>query len=1149
MASMMNIRGTTTPAFTIGKRGATIYQGTAAPTGGEDGDIYIRHGIDAGFYQKLNGVWILQQGASENLSDVAALTLTGDSFLGSDGTAIIQRTLAETKTLLGLGTAASYQVGTGNGQIPVLGVDGRLSPSLIPEIAISTVSVVANDAERDALTVQQGDMAVVTGSGQNYVWSGSAWIELTRPQAVTSVAGKTGNVTLSMSDILGVLSVAAGGTGLSSYTAGDLLYADGVDTLSALPIGTDGQVLRVMSGSPAWDTLQAAEVSFEPHIDQRLTSTTVQAAILELADERSYTHVSTVNPTSENDAMDTAAIGVKFRLGDAWLNTSTGKFYFCGNVATGAAQWYAATQSGITTVSQDTAPTLGGDLNVSTFRITSTGSNDIQIVPTGSGKIILGNSIFPTTIGGAGQVLKADGLGSLVWAGDAGEANTYSSLGTVTDGVEIIGVKNGVDLPFRRMIGSGIINVTTTDNSVVISATNDLIGANTGDGMGIYRNRDGSTLNFKSVKNGSNITITDSADAITVSVSGLGSAAYTESNAYATAAQGLAADTALQALSDDATPTLAGALNVQTFAITTTTTDGDIRLAPNGTGKVDIQSDANVSGRVTATALTLSDASSVNKSLTWSDYHQSMVVGSADGDVLIGNTAKWRVRNTTGAALSAGQIVGIQAADSGQLTVTTGSTARQYGMVLSTIPDQSSGFIQTVGYHTLDTTGTVQSETWQVGETLYWSGGKLTTVEPSYPKIRVGIILSVGAAGVIGLNVQRDAMLDEIADVSIVTPSNGQALVYTDGEWKNAVIDTATTFQALTDTAPYTVADAAKAVVVNATGTGMVYQALAAVAVSGSYLDLADLPTTIGQLNDLSDVTISTAAAGEILQYTGAGWENRRLSVLSKDQSSMTIAETSATIAVEGKTLAVFDAEADTSGSHIIIGNGGGAVTMTAANTGGTGDVDIILTPQESGRVVFGGTGDAILTGDPGENLIISAGGNVTTTAAGTIEIKGGTATSDNADGGNVIIKAGTGNGSGADGRVEIGDTVWPTGTGSSGQAITTDGAGNLSYTTIKSDVLPVTVISSASTHTALASECVIIRAVAGPLAVTLPDGQGLPVGKLFTVKDGNGLAATHMISIYPHAGQTIDGLSGIGIAVEWESVTVVWTGSGWAII
>jgi hypothetical protein len=49
----------------------------------------------------------------------------------------------------------------------------------------------------------------------------------------------------------------AGGTGLSSYTTGDILYSSATNTLAKLAIGTTGQVLTVAGGIPTW----AANVS------------------------------------------------------------------------------------------------------------------------------------------------------------------------------------------------------------------------------------------------------------------------------------------------------------------------------------------------------------------------------------------------------------------------------------------------------------------------------------------------------------------------------------------------------------------------------------------------------------------------------------------------------------------------------------------------------------------------------------------------------------------------------------------------------------------------------------------------------------------------------------------------------------------------
>ncbi len=53
-----------------------------------------------------------------------------------------------------------------------------------------------------------------------------------------------------------------GGTGQTTYTTGDTLYASATNVLSKLAIGTTGQVLTVSSGIPAWATPAATTVTY-----------------------------------------------------------------------------------------------------------------------------------------------------------------------------------------------------------------------------------------------------------------------------------------------------------------------------------------------------------------------------------------------------------------------------------------------------------------------------------------------------------------------------------------------------------------------------------------------------------------------------------------------------------------------------------------------------------------------------------------------------------------------------------------------------------------------------------------------------------------------------------------------------------------------
>src|SRR5690606_22294447 len=54
-------------------------------------------------------------------------------------------------------------------------------------------------------------------------------------------------------NLINALPETSGGTGLNTYSEGDLLFASAIDTLNKLPIGNEGEVLTVVSGLPSWE--------------------------------------------------------------------------------------------------------------------------------------------------------------------------------------------------------------------------------------------------------------------------------------------------------------------------------------------------------------------------------------------------------------------------------------------------------------------------------------------------------------------------------------------------------------------------------------------------------------------------------------------------------------------------------------------------------------------------------------------------------------------------------------------------------------------------------------------------------------------------------------------------------------------------------
>jgi hypothetical protein len=72
--------------------------------------------------------------------------------------------------------------------------------------------------------------------------------------------------------------------------------------------------------------------------------------------------------------------------------------------------------NGIASVSEDPNPILGGDLDVFTYKITSSSNRNVWISPQGTGKVKIDSLIFPKGNGTTDYVLKSDGSGNLAFA-------------------------------------------------------------------------------------------------------------------------------------------------------------------------------------------------------------------------------------------------------------------------------------------------------------------------------------------------------------------------------------------------------------------------------------------------------------------------------------------------------------------------------------------------------------------------------------------------------------------------------------------------------------------------------------------------------------------------------------------------------------
>jgi hypothetical protein len=195
--------------------------------------------------------------------------------------------------------------------------------------------------------------------------------------------------------------------------------------------------------------------------------------------------------------------------------------------------------------------------------------------------------------------------------------------------------------------------------------------------------------------------------------------------------------------------------------------------------------------------------------LRWNDSDGTADLGLKGGNVSlqIGQEEVVRVVNKTGANLLESQYhaVYVSGAQGQRLKVDNAiatsdtTSAATIGLVTENISLNQEGFITTNGLvRNINTTGSLQGETWNDGDLLFLSGttaGKITNIKPMAPihTVIIGYVVYAHASnGKIFVKVDNGYELDELHNVRIVSAANNQGLFYDSVAklWENKSIAT-----------------------------------------------------------------------------------------------------------------------------------------------------------------------------------------------------------------------------------------------------------------------------------------------------------------------------------------------------------------------
>lgn len=226
------------------------------------------------------------------------------------------------------------------------------------------------------------------------------------------------------------------------------------------------------------------------------------------------------------------------------------------------------------------------------------------------------------------------------------------------------------------------------------------------------------------------------------------------------------------------------------------------------------------------------------------------VINGSGGNVLKSN---YQVVKVTGAQ---GQRLQVNLAQANN----DANSADTLGLIAENISNNQSGFIVTSGIiDEVNTTGSLQSETWADGDPLYLSpttAGKITNVKPQAPShtVIIGFVVYAHANhGKIFVKIDNGYELDELHNVKINTPLNGQVLRYngTLFVWENSNDSDNLTFNA-----PLS----------RATNTISITQSSAS---ADGYLSSTDWNTFNSKQNALTNPVTGTGTSNELAYFTG----------------------------------------------------------------------------------------------------------------------------------------------------------------------------------------------------------------------------------------------------------------------------------------
>jgi len=175
----------------------------------------------------------LKQAYNARLADISTLAITADNFIVGNGANFVLKTPAQARTSIGLDNLNNVH------QLPFSYLDTDSALTNNSDTKVASQKAVKAYADTKAALNSSGQIP----TSQLPAYAGLNSSGLVYPSQLPAFGSLA---------FRSLIDVASGGTGITSYTTGDLIYASASTTLSKLGIGTADRILTSTGSAPQW---------------------------------------------------------------------------------------------------------------------------------------------------------------------------------------------------------------------------------------------------------------------------------------------------------------------------------------------------------------------------------------------------------------------------------------------------------------------------------------------------------------------------------------------------------------------------------------------------------------------------------------------------------------------------------------------------------------------------------------------------------------------------------------------------------------------------------------------------------------------------------------------------------------------------------